>query len=184
MQLLILGMVILVGIHLLPSFPARRQYLIQKLGMNVYQAGFALIALAGLILIVLGMSRDKFPLLWTPPAWGDDLARALMLPALILLVAAYLPSNIKRYTRHPMLWGVVLWSISHLLSNGDLGGLILFGGLGGFALFDMLSANWRGAQKQRQAVPVSRELQVIVSGIIAYAALLYLHPTLFGASVI
>jgi len=183
MTLLITGMLVLIGIHLLPSFVSLRQGLIGRLGWQVYQAGFALIALAGLILIVVGMSRADFVALWQPPAWGRQAALILMLPALFLLVGAYLPSNIRRITRHPMLWGVTLWSTAHLLANGDLASLILFGGLGAFALFDMASANRRGAAKQTALVPCSRDFLVLGIGVIAYVVLLYLHPYLFGVKV-
>ncbi len=184
MPLLIAGMLLLIGIHLLPSFPALRQRLVNLLGMIAYQAGFALIALVGLLLIVIGYSEAELTPLWQPPAWGRQVNLVLMVPALILLVAAYLPSNIKRYTRHPMLWGVTLWSLGHLLSNGDAASLILFGGLGLYALFDMLSANLRGATRQQQAVSAGRELLTVSGGIIAYLVLLYLHPQLFGVNVI
>lgn len=184
MSWLVTGMILLIGIHLVPSFPALRRRLVNMQGMTAYQAGFGLIALLGLVLIAMGFSGSQFTLLWQPPAWGRLVNLVLMVPALILLVAAYLPSNIKRYTRHPMLWGVVIWSIGHLLSNGDTASLILFGGLGLFALFDMLSANLRGARKQQQAVSAGHETLVVSGGIIAYLALLYLHPLLFGVSAI
>ena len=99
-----------------------------------------------------------------------------MLPALILFAAAYLPGNIKRYTRHPMLWGVCMWSIAHLIANGDLAALMIFTGIGLFALFDMWSANRRGAVYSVVKRSLSWDLLVIVIGVVAYIAVLSVHP--------
>lgn len=184
MALLVTGMIFLIGIHLLPTFTDLRQYLVKRLGIQIYQGIFSLISLAGLILIVVGMSRAEFHPLWQPPAWSNNLTFLVMLPALVLPVAAYLPSNIKRFTPHPMLWGVVLWSAGHLLANGDLASLVLFGGFGIYALFDMASANWRGAAKQTYSVAIGHDFLVIVIGLVAYVVLVNLHPQLFGTAII
>lgn len=184
MKLLILGLVIFIGVHLLPSFVSVRLAIINRLGPGAYKGLFSLLSLLGLVLIVIGKYRADFQPLWQPPAWGREAALVLLLPALVLLAAANMPSNIKRFTRHPMLWGVTLWSAGHLLANGDRAALLLFGSLGLYALLDMLSANRRGAQKQAKTYPLAKDGTTLAAGLVAYAVLLWLHPYLFGVAVL
>ena len=134
-------------------------------------------------MLVVGMGRATFVPLWDPPAWAHRVAVLGMPVALILLVAAFMPTNLKRFTRHPMLWGVTIWAAVHLLANGDLASLILFGSFGVFSLFDMWSANRRGAELSSRVVPYWRELLVVVVGGIVYVAFLYGHAWLFGVPV-
>lgn len=184
MTLLIIGMAIFIGIHLLPTFAAVRQLLVARLGTTTYKGLFSLLSLAGLVLIVIGKGQAPFVPLWAPPDWSRHAALTVMPIALMLLVAAYLPSNIKRFIRHPMLWGVTLWAAVHLLANGDLASVILFGGIGAFALFDMWSANQRGAQPSSQPYPFTRDLLVAAVGFAAYGIFLVAHPYLFGVPVL
>ncbi len=184
MSILISGLIIFLGIHLLPTFSSIRTKLIEKYGEKRYQVFYSLIAGIGLIVIIFGMIYRDFVHLWTPPAWGRHMGIVLMLPAVILLGAADIPSNIKRFTRHPMLWGVTLWACAHLLANGDLASLILFGSFGGFSLFDMWSANRRGAEKSTQAYPITKDSKVVGIGIVVYVVLLFAHPYLIGIPVI
>ncbi|MGH8503952.1 MAG: NnrU family protein [Gammaproteobacteria bacterium] len=121
--------------------------------------------------------------LWSPPRWGHVTALGLMPFAFILLAGAYLPSNIKRWTAHPMLWGLVIWTVTHLLANGDLASVILFGGLGALALVMMGSAQVRGATVSGTRQPVTSDIVTIAAGLIAYAIFLAAHPFLFGAAV-
>ena len=183
MALLTLGLLIFAGIHLLPSAPKARSNLIKRLGEGGYQAAFATIALTGLLLIIMGKVNAPFLPLWSPPRWGHVIALGLMPFAFILLAGAYLPSNIKRWTAHPMLWGLVIWTVTHLLANGDLASLILFGGLGALALVMMGSAQVRGATASGTRQPVTSDIVTIAAGLIAYAIFLAVHPFLFGAAV-
>lgn len=184
MTVLALGLALFIGIHLLPSIPPLRTSLRTHLGARRYRALFSVLALVGLVLIVIGFGRAEFKPLWNPPAWGQRAALLLMFPALILFPAANMPSNIKRFTRHPMLWGTTLWALAHLLANGDLASLVLFGSLGAYALFDMVSATLRGAALSKVRQPLSKDLIVIAAGTTVYVALLFLHPFLFGAQVL
>lgn len=183
MTLLIAGLALFIGIHLLPTFEPLRDSLADKLGANAYRGVFSLLALAGLVLIVIGKGRAGFEPVYQPPSWGRLAPAILMLPALILLPAANMPTNIKRYTRHPMLWGVVLWAGAHLMANGDKASLLLFGSLGVYAVFDMISANLRGAQKSTTRYPIKKDLMVVAAGVIAYGVLVAAHPWLFGVAV-
>ena len=176
MTLLLIGLVIFIGIHLLPTFSSLREKLVNRYGLNPYKGRFALVAALGLVLIILGHLRAPGIPLWIPPDWGRLAAHILMLPALILFMAAKLPGNIKRYTRHPMLWGVTLWSIGHILANGDQASLIIFISIGSFALFDMVSANLRGAAYSQVRKSPAWDLLVVAVGVIVYLAILTIHP--------
>jgi len=83
-----------------------------------------------------------------------------------------------------MLWGISIWSVAHLLANGDLGSMILFGGFGGYSLFSMWSLNRRGAKKPDTKSPLAYDLLVIIVGVSAYALTAFLHPYLFGVPAI
>ena len=161
-----------------------RQEIADRLGERGYQGLFSLISLIGFVLIIYGKSRAEFQHLWQPPVWGAKIAALLMVLAFISLAATYMKSNVKRFTRHPMLWGVTFWSAAHLLANGDLASLLLFGAFGVFALYDMYSANKRGAVKQAESYPISKDAVTVVAGVVAYAVFLFAHPYLFGVAVI
>jgi uncharacterized membrane protein len=183
MTLLILGVAVFIGAHLIPSAPSLRSRLQKRVGANAYRGLFALVSLAGFVLLVVGMGRAPDVPLWDPPSWGHRVPVFGMPVALILFVAAFMPTNLKRLTRHPMLWGVTIWAAVHLLANGDLASLILFGSFGAFSLFDMWSANQRGAKLSSKVVPYWRDVLVIVVGAIVYVGLLHSHELLFGVPV-
>lgn len=183
MTLLIVGVALFIGAHLIPSVPSLRDRLKRQVGGNAYRGLFALVSLVGFVLLVMGMGRAPFVPLWDPPAWGHRVPVFGMLLALTLFVAAFMPTNLKRLTRHPMLWGVTLWAAVHLVANGDLASLILFGSFGAFSLFDMWSANQRGARLSSKAVPYWRDLLVVAVGGVVYMGLLHSHALLFGMPV-
>jgi uncharacterized membrane protein len=171
------------GIHLVPTATGLHASLVRRMGENGWKGVMSLFAIAGFALIVIGWQQSPFLALYTPPDWGHWLPRTLMLPALMLLGAAYIPSNVKRYTRHPMLWGTVIWAVAHLFANGDARSLLLFGSFGVWALFDMWSANRRGAALEHQRVSMGYELAVIAVGVVAYLLFGRFHGALFGVPV-
>jgi len=184
MTILILGLIIFLGVHLLPTFSSVRTRLVRKFGEKRYKRLYSLVAATGLIVIIVGMVYRDFVQLWIPPVWGRHAAMTLMLPAIILLTAADVPSNIKRFIRHPMLWGVTLWASAHLLANGDLASLLLFGSFGSYALFDMWSANRRGYEKSTRVYPTSKDMKLVLIGIAVYGAIIFVHPYVIGVPVI
>ena len=105
-----------------------------------------------------------------------------MLPALILIVAAYVPSNIKRRIRHPMLAAVKVWALGHLLINGDAASILLFGGFLAYAVVDMIRANKRSEWVKPDAKPVYMTVLVIVLGVVAYGSIAMHHGQLFGVA--
>lgn len=184
MILLSIGVAVFLGVHLVPSLPALRDRLVNRVGFNRYRGLFSLVSFAGIVLIIVGMGAAPTVPVWDPPSWGFNASVLGMPVAFILLAAAYIPSNLKRAVRHPMLWGVAVWAGLHLLSNGDLASLILFGSFGAFAFFDMWSANRRGAERSQAKLPRSRDLIPVVVGLVAYGLVLYYHQALFGPAVL
>jgi uncharacterized membrane protein len=180
MNLLIPGLLLFVGAHLLPSVPSLRAKLIRRIGPLPYKALFVLMTFAGLALMIMGKRWASFVPLWEPAAWSYDAARLLMPLAFILLACAYLPGNIKRFTRHPMLWGVALWAALHLLANGDLASVIIFAGLGAYALFAMWSQDRRSRGLQKARRPLAKDALAVGVGLLLYAMFTLLHRTFAG----
>ena len=140
MTYLILGLVVFLGVHSVRVFAEGcRTRMRQRLGENAWKGLYSLLSIAGFVLIVwgYGQSRHDPMLLWLPPIWTRHLAALLTIPAFILLVAAYFPGNpIKARLHHPMVLGVKVWALAHLLANGMVADLLLFGG---FLVWSVLS---------------------------------------------
>lgn len=187
---LIIGLVVFLGIHMVPTNPDLRRSLTGRMGENAYKAMFSIVSLVGLVLIVVGYHKlqvmtGKNPQIWNPPAGMRHAALALMLPSLILLAAAYIPSNIRRVVGHPMLAAVKIWAFAHLLANGDLGSLVLFGSFLAYAVYDRISVKRRAALGPLGARQggIGGDLAAVVIGTIAYVLLVGgLHETLFGVA--
>jgi len=184
MNIFITGIVIFIGIHLLPSVQPLRNQLVNRLGLWPYKGLFAIIALTGFILIINGMSSAEKILVWNSPSWTQSLALIIMPISLILIVAAYLPSNIKRITPHPMLWGVSIWAVVHILSNSDLNTMILSAAIGVFALVDIISANIRGAKASENALSPAKDIIVVVVGLLFYLLALVFHEYISGVAIL
>lgn len=191
MMLLIVGLIIFLGIHLLPTSPDIREGLVARFGPGMYRAIFSLISLAGFAVIVLGYHKmqinpGKNPVLWDPPMAMRHITMALMLPAMILLVAAYVPSRIRSAVKNPMLMAIKLWALAHLLSNGDVASILLFGSFLAYAVFDLISVKKRGAMGPLGAAQPSSAINdviVVVVGTALYFAFLYwLHSWLIGVA--
>jgi len=185
MSTLILGLLIFFGMHLIPSVPGFRRMIISKAGEKRYKAIYSISSLLGIILIVYGMSIAVFQPIWSPPAWSKNVVVLTMLFSFYLFAAADMKSNIKRFFRHPMLLGVALWSGTHLLANGDLAAILLFGSFCVFSLLGIFSANIRGAAKQEKVYPFTRDAVTVLVSLVVYGIfVLYLHPHLIGAPII
>ncbi len=183
MKYLILGVLIFAGVHLLPTFVGLRAGIIRLIGEKLYQALVALASFGSIGLMVVGFKHSEMLDIYHPPKWGHLVTAVLMLISLTLFAASHMPTNIKHYTRHPMLWGLVLWGVAHLFANGDKSSIILFGGLAVYGLLGMASANLRGAKLQPQTLPWRAEVKPVLAGVVAYLVLVLLHPYLFGVSV-
>ena len=127
---MILGLVLFLGVHTLTTQRDLRASFIASVGEGGYKIGYALASLAGLALIIWGFGHYHAAgmiNIWYPPKFLKHITVALMLPAVILVVASYIRGRIYTTLKHPMLAGIKLWAAAHLLANGDLGSIILFG---------------------------------------------------------
>ncbi len=187
---MILGLMLFLGTHVLTTQRDLRARLIAMWGETVYKTGYALVAAAGLALIVWGFADYRatgWIDVWFPPTAFKHIAVALMLPAVILVVASYIRGRIFTTLKHPMLAGVKLWAAAHLLANGDLGSIILFGSFLAWAVFDRISLK-RRADPGAPPIPVGgpgNDLIAVVVGVIAYLALAFaFHPVVIGVPVV
>ena len=181
---LVLGIVVFFTVHLLPTVPVLRAATMEKLGASAYKGVYSGFAAAGLVMIIWGKATADFVPLWEPPAWGHPVTLPLMLVSLILLAASHMPGNIKRITRHPMLWGIALWGLAHLAANGDLASLLLFGSFLCYTVIDGLSVMTRNSKTPQEIQPIRRDLIAVIAGAVVFAVLLFLHPYLFGVPAI
>jgi uncharacterized membrane protein len=186
---MILGLVLFLGVHTLTTQRGLRARMIASIGEGGYKIGYALASIIGLALIVWGFAEYRATGMidvWYPPKALKHLTEALMLPAVILVVAAYIRGRIYTAVKHPLLSGVKLWAAAHLLANGDLGGIILFGSFLGWAVFDRISLK-RRTDPGAPPIPVggpTNDVIAVVVGIVAYLALGFaFHPVVIGVPV-
>ena len=188
MNLLILGLILFLTIHLIPSCPKLRETLVGKFKLTGYKAVFGIISIVSMVLIVHGLMTATFVPLYDPPGWGRHLAMLLMLPAIYLFLSntvAPAPSTAKMITANPVNWAVILWSVSHLLANGDLAHVLLFGTLGLFSIISIITGSMRGLQPAlKQRPPLLAEAIFIVIVIIVYLALIWGHKYFTGIPII
>jgi len=184
--LLILGLALLLGVHVLTAQRGLRASLVARLGEGGYKAAYSVIALTGLALAAKGFSLyrvTEWVDVWYPPKAMRHLTLALMLPAVILVAASYIRGRIFAKLKHPMLAGVKLWALAHLLANGDLGSIILFGSVLAWAVYDRISLK-RRADSGAPPIPVGgigNDLIAVAVGIVAYLALAFaFHPLVIG----
>lgn len=189
MTTLIIGLLVFLGIHSISIFAATgRNAMVGRMGALPWKALYALVAIVGFVLIVKGYAAARLEpvLLYVPPVWTRHLAALLMLPAFILLFAAYLPGRIKTAMKHPMLVAVKLWAVSHLLANGMLADVVLFGALLAWAVVDRISLKSRAPNAAPPpGAPPSQfnDLIAVVGGLVLYGVFaFYLHARWIGVA--
>ena len=188
MLMLILGLLLFLSIHLLPTQTDVRSGLVARFGEGPYKGVFALVAAAGLAMIIYGYGKlhltpGKNPQIWLPPPFTRHIAMTLMLPVFPLLVSAYLPGRITAAVRHPMILAVKFWALAHLLVRGDLGSMLLFGGMLGWAVFDRVSLKRREAAGlvRVKSGPARNDAIAVVLGLVIYVVFLkWGHQWLIG----
>ena len=182
----ILGLVVFLGTHVFVTMRGHRAAVVARIGEWRYRGLFSLVSIVGIVLIGYGFAayRAAGPIMvWYPPGWTRHIVVALMWPASICVAAAYIPGNIKRVLKHPMLVGVKTWAFAHLCANGDLGGIILFGSVLAWAVYDRITLKHR---KDAGAPPIpvggaKNDIIAIVVGTIIYLALGFVfHPVVIG----
>jgi len=185
--LLIAGLVVFLGAHAFVSFREARAAAIARFGFG-YRALFSLTSLLGLVLIVWGYAHYRatgWIQIWTPPAFMHHITIGLMLISVILVTATYIPSHIRTRAKHPMLAGIKTWAFAHLLSNGDLGSILLFGSFLAWGVYARIAAKRRGDLGPPTApAGWGNDAIVVVLGVVIYLALGYaFHPIVIGVPV-
>jgi uncharacterized membrane protein len=184
---LVAGLVIFLGVHSIRIFaPAWRERVIARIGAAPWKVIYSLASLAGFLMIIGGYSAARLEpvVLYNPPYWMRHLVALLMLPVFPLLLAAYLPGRIKAAVKHPMLTATKAWALSHLLVNGMLADVLLFGGFLAWAVLDRISAGKR-PQAAASVAPASmrNDIIAVVAGLLIYAAfVMWAHVRLFGVA--
>jgi uncharacterized membrane protein len=187
---MILGLMLFFGVHTLTTQRDLRARVVASVGEGSYKIGYTLVSVAGLALVTWGFANYRatgWIEVWNPPTAFKHITVALMLPAVILVVASYIRGRIYTTLKHPMLTGVKLWAAAHLLANGDLGSIILFGSFLAWAVLDRISLK-RRPDSGAPPIPVGgpgNDLIAIAVGVVAYLALAFaFHPVVIGVAVV
>ena len=189
MSLLIVGLVLFLGIHSVRIVAdGWRTQTLARVGEKTWKLGYTVVSLIGFALIVwgYGQARQAPTVLWAVPAWGAKATGSLMLLSFVLLMAAYVPgSKIKTVAHHPMLWGVLVFALAHLLANNTLADVLLFGGFALWAALDLLScfARDRAAGTVYAPGKPGRVAINVVLGVAVWAVFAFwAHLVLIGVS--
>lgn len=193
MVLLILGLVIFLGSHGFTMARGPRAALVARFGEGTYKGVYSLVSLVGLVLVGQGFGQYRaqgWIDVWYPPVWTRHLALTLVWASFVCVAAAYLPGRIKRTLKHPMLAGVKIWALAHLLANGDLGSILLFGSILAWAVMARISIKRRRDEVRDHAGPVvepggwGHDVAALAVGTLAWFAFArWLHPWLIGVNV-
>ena len=187
MSVLIIGLVIFLGMHSVAIVaPAWRDAAAARLGGSVWKGLYSVVSLLGFWLMLQGYAAARLEptIVWVPPAGLRHVAAVLMLPVFTLLLAAYLPGRIRTAAKHPMLAAVKLWALAHLLANGMLADIVLFGSLLAWAVLDRISLKRRAPR----AVPTAptkpwNDALAVLLGLALYAGfVMHWHLRLFGVA--
>lgn len=187
MMYLVLGLILFLGIHSVSIVaPAWRGARSAAMGEGAWKGLYSVVSIAGFALLIYGygLARQQPDVLYTPPAAMRHLAMLLMLPVFPLLLAAYLPGRLKRAAKHPMLLAVKFWALAHLLANGNLADVLLFGGFLVWAVADRISMK-RRVQRPLPGAPPSamNDVIAVVGGVVIYALFVYwAHVWLIGVA--
>ncbi len=183
--MLISGIVLWWAAHLFPSLAApAREAVVGRIGLWPYKGLFSLCIISALVLIVGGWRATVPEYLYLPPPGLRMVTVLLMLPAAVLFISARFPTDLKRILRHPQLSGVLLWAVAHLLANGEQRSVLLFGGLGLWAVVEMaLISRREGAWRKPAAVGLGRSLLPVLVGVVLWLGLAFAHPWLAGVAV-
>ena len=194
MTWLVAGLIVFLGVHAFSVLRGAREHFVANLGGELaYKGVYALLALIGLVLIVIGFAEYRqggMISVWNPPAWGRHIAMLAMLISFVSLVATYVPTHIRSTLKHPMIIAVILWALSHLLVNGDLGSIALFGSFLVWGIVAHLSMGRRtrfifAALPLGPPLGIRNDIIVVAMGVLLYvAALIWLHPLFIGVPVV
>ncbi|MEL7309913.1 MAG: NnrU family protein [Pseudomonadota bacterium] len=187
MSLLIAGLVLFLGMHSISIFAGgSRDQLAAKFGPLGWRAVYSVISIVGFVLIIKGYAASRLDptVLWYPPRWTGHITAVLMLPVFVFLLAAYLPGRIKDTLKHPMLVATKIWALAHLIANGTLADVLLFGGFLAWAVADRISLK-RRTPRATVTLPKTgaNDVIAVIGGLAIYGVfVVYLHRALIGVA--
>ena len=189
MPKLILGLVAFFGVHSISLLALDwRNRAAERLGTRAWQALYSIASFVGIYLLVSGYSaaRRSAAVLYVPPSWTRYLAALLMLPVFVLALASVLPGRIRVRSRHPLLIATMLWAVAHLLTNGGVADLLLFGTFLAWAVVVRLSLDRRPSRpKFKLSASTANDAIAVAGGLALYAIfVLWLHVRWFGVPVL
>ncbi len=180
MTIMIAGLVLFLGVHLVPAVPGLRRSLAARWDERRYKGIFAAISGIGLVAIVVGYHfADRGPQLFAPVALAHAAAPWVVTISFVLFASSHMRGHLRHALKHPMVIGVVLWSGTHLLANGDQRGTILFGSFLAWSVIDLTASLLRGPI-QPFAPTLRHDLMAVVGGVVVAGIVMMLHPWLFG----
>jgi uncharacterized membrane protein len=189
MGLLVVGLVVFIAAHVFVTLRPQRAAVIARIGELPYKAIMGLVSLVGLILIGYGFAQYRATgamIIWDPPAWTRHVTVALMWPAAICAVASYSRGHIWLRLKHPLLVAVKTWAVAHLISNGDLGSIVLFGSILAWAVYDRITLK-RRSDPGAPPIPIGGQRNdtiALATGTLLYLVLgLVFHPLVVGIPV-
>jgi uncharacterized membrane protein len=189
MFVLVLGIIVFLGVHSLSILHGTRSKFIRRIGLGPFKMSYSVMSLIGFGLIVWGFHlyrAEGLIAVWTPPTGLRHMTILLMWFAFVALACMNpAPSLLRGWLRHPMLVAIKIWALAHLLINGDLGGMLLFGSFLAWAVFDRIAVKKRGDLGAPRIKSFTRaDIMALGLGTAAYVAMILLHPILIGVSVI
>jgi uncharacterized membrane protein len=187
MTYLVVGLLLFLGVHSIAIVaPAWRDRMVAKLGDASWKALYTLVSIIGFLMLIhgYGLARADPTVLYTPPSWLRHLAALLMLPVFPLLFATYLPGRIKAAVKHPMLTATKAWALAHLLVNGNVADVLLFGGFLAWAVADRIAVGKRVVQRKPAvagAPSTTNDVLAIVGGLVVYVLVIaWAHQRFIG----
>jgi uncharacterized membrane protein len=187
MPKLVAGLLIFLGAHSVRIVaPAWRDAMVSRLGPITWKAVYSVVSLVGFVLIIKGYAQARLDptVLYSPPTWLRHVTALLMLPVFPLLLASHLPGRIKSAVKHPMLAATKAWAVAHLLANGMLADVLLFGGFLVWAVLDRISAGKRPAPVATGRGSVRNDVIAVVGGLVIYAVFVkWAHLRLIGVPI-
>ena len=182
MILLAFGVILFSVLHLVPAAPSVKAAVIEQVGAKAYGPVFGVVSIVALALIVFGWRMSAFVPVYEPASWGRYANYGLTLVAFLCLGIFLFRGSLRQTLRFPMGLAVLFWGTGHLLANGDLAGLILFGGLMTYAAFHIVLGLAQGIRPTPE-VRGGHDLLSLLAGVALYGVMTQLHPVLTGVPI-
>ena len=183
MILLALGVLLMSALHLVPAVPALKARVQVTVGERAYGPAFGLAALAALVIVILGWRLSAFVPVYVPPSWGAHANFLLTFIGFLSLGIFLFRGKLRQVLRFPMGLAVIFWAAGHLLANGDLASLILFGGFLLYAILHIVLAAGQGIRPSSETRQ-GHDLLSLLAGTALYGVMTQLHPVLIGVPIL